>query len=58
MSILTAAAALIKSDINSIEDDREEYPSISGIGDTERNLNFVPFSLRMFLAEIFKGRKK
>lgn len=56
MSLLKAAAALIKSDIISIEESRSEYPSISGIGDTQQNLNYIPFSLRMFLAECFKGR--
>lgn len=55
MSLLKAAAALIKSDIISIEESRSEYPSISGIGDTQQNLNYIPFSLRMFLAECFKG---
>ena len=55
--IIQTAAALIKSEIDEIEENRKTYPDISSISDIEKQLNYVPFLLRCFLGHIFKKRK-
>lgn len=40
-----------------MQEDRTFYPDISGIGNIEQQINYVPFYLRSFLSTIFKTRK-
>ena len=54
--IIQTASALIKAEIDDIQEDRTYYPDISDISDIEMQLNYVPFLLRHFLGNIFKSR--
>ena len=54
--IVQTASALIKAEIDDIQEDRTYYPDISDISDIEMQLNYVPFLLRHFLGNIFKSR--
>ena len=51
------AANLIKSDIKSIESAKNEYPSVSDIESIEKNLEYLPESLKIFLSSMFSERE-
>jgi hypothetical protein len=47
--IIKTAANLIKSDIKSIESAKNEYPSVSDIESIEKNLEYLPESLKIIV---------
>lgn len=49
-------AALIRSEIDGIQADRDTYPNINGLGDKEKHEDYVPASL-LLLSEIHRGKK-
>ena len=57
IEIIDTAAALVKAQVDQIQEDRNYYPDISSISDVEKQLDYVPFLLRSFLTSIFKKRK-
>lgn len=54
---MKAAAALIRSEIDDMQADRDTYPNINGLGDIEKHEDYVPASLLLLLSEIFRGKK-
>jgi hypothetical protein len=56
-NIIKTAANLIKSDIKSIESAKNEYPSVSDIESIEKNLEYLPESLKIFLSSMFSERE-
>jgi hypothetical protein len=56
-NIVKAAANLIKSDIKSIESAKNEYSSVSDIESIEKNLEYLPESLKIFLSSMFSERE-
>ena len=54
--IVRAAARLIKADIKNIDTCRDFYPDPSELRSLEKNVAFVPQSLRILLQETFSGR--
>lgn len=57
LRLVQAAAELIKSDIKSRESTGDAYPSSDDIASLEKNSDFVPESLRLFLRTIFSDKK-
>ena len=55
--IIKAAAALIRSEIDAMQTNRDIYPNISELGDRDKHRGFVPDTLLLFLSEIFRGKK-
>jgi superfamily II RNA helicase len=56
-NIIKTAANLIKLDIKSIESAKNEYPSVSDIESIEKNLEYLPESLKIFLSSMFSERE-
>jgi hypothetical protein len=56
-NIIKTAANLIKSDIKSIESAKNEYPLVSDIESIEKNLEYLPESLKIFLSSMFSERE-
>jgi hypothetical protein len=56
-NIIETAANLIKSYIQSIESAKNEYPSVSDIESIEKNLEYLPESLKIFLSSMFSERR-
>ena len=53
--LLDTAAKLIKNDIKGAVASKDCYPDVEDIRDIEKNVNYVPESLRLFLKVIFVG---
>jgi len=54
--IVRAAARFIKADIKNIDTCRDFYPDPSELRSLEKNVAFVPHSLRILLQETFSGK--
>ena len=54
--IVYTAARLMIAEMDEMEEERDYYPN-SDIGDSKKQVNYVPFLLRTFLREIFAKRK-
>ena len=56
-SVITAAAKIIKSDINSIqaETNKQFYPTFHTVSSTKENKEFIPESLRLLLTLLLCG---
>lgn len=55
-NIVRAAARLIKADIKNIDTCRDFYPDPSELRSLEKNVAYVPQSLRILLQETFSGK--
>ncbi|WAR17805.1 hypothetical protein MAR_032399 [Mya arenaria] len=51
-SIIETAAKLIRSDIKALDSNKSEYPSPTDISSTEKNIEYLPESLRILLQAI------
>ena len=58
MKIIKAAAEFIESDIKSQQTSLDVYPHPDHISSLEKNLNFLPHSLRNFLGSLFRDKKR
>jgi hypothetical protein len=56
-NIIKTTANLIKSDIKSIQSAKNEYPSVSDIESIEKNLEYLPESLKIFLSSMLSERE-
>ncbi|WAR04123.1 LOW QUALITY PROTEIN: hypothetical protein MAR_019492 [Mya arenaria] len=56
--IIETAAILIKSDINDIVNTKDVYPSFTDISSTEKNIKFLPESLKTFIGELIPENRK
>jgi hypothetical protein len=56
--IIKAAAKLLKADIGDVTCSREEYPCSENIASKERNLEYLPPSLQVFLSTLLKKNAK
>ena len=57
LSIIKTAANLLKSEMKSVETNRDAYPSSSNMSSLQYNLEYIPESLRILLKLLFAEKK-
>ena len=57
-NITKIAAKMIESDIRSILNQSNDYPSVDLIANKEANLDYIPNTLRLLLQIMFSGKSK
>jgi hypothetical protein len=56
LNVIRAAAKLIREDIKSCQPDNECYPCSDDIASVEKNVAYLPDTLKLFLQTIFTGK--
>jgi hypothetical protein len=57
LRIIKTAAKLLLADIKSMDTSRDEYPSRSDMENTQKNLEYIPASLHLFLTTLLSNKK-